>query len=134
MGRPSVYDPEIAAEILERLEHGESLISICNSDDRYPGESTVRNWAKDDRDGFAAKYAHARQAQALHWAEEIIDIADTGDKEDTQRARLRVDTRKWVVSKVLPKVYGDKVTVGGDSEAPIEVVVRRTIIRPEGDE
>ena len=36
-----------------------------------------------------------------------------------QRARLRVDTRKWILSKMLPKVYGDKFQVGGDGVEPL---------------
>jgi hypothetical protein len=63
-------------------------------------------------------------------AEEIVEISDEG-KRDTYidaygnertdydviaRSKLRVDTRKWLLAKMLPKVYGDRiaqdVTVG----------------------
>jgi hypothetical protein len=135
MGRPTRYTKEIADEICARLSNGESLLSICESDDRFPGESTVRNWDDDDRDGFSAKYARARKHQALHWAEELITIGDNDNKDDTQRARLRVDTRKWVISKILPKIYGDKQTheVTGADGAPLEVNVTRTIIKPDSE-
>jgi len=43
----------------------------------------------------------------------------TVDHEHIQRARLRVDTRKWILSKMLPKVYGDKFQVGGDGGEPL---------------
>ena len=66
-------------------------------------------------------------------ADEILEIADdsnrdlieradgvlTVDHEHIQRARLRVDTRKWILSKMLPKVYGDKFQVGGDGGEPL---------------
>lgn len=44
-----------------------------------------------------------------------------------QRDRLRVDTLKWYASKVAPKLYGERVVVGGDKDAPVtfDVVVRR---------
>lgn len=108
-GRPSVYTDEIAEEILMRLAEGESLRAICR-DDHTPNISTITLWVVDDREGFSARYARARAAQAMRLADEIIEIADE-DERDTNRDRLRVDTRKWYLSKVLPKVYGDTKTV-----------------------
>ena len=133
-GRPSVYTPELAARICARLADGESLRAICEDGD-MPNRSTVHLWVIEDREGFSNQYAKARHAQALRWAEEITDIADNENKEDTQRARLRVDTRKWLLSKVLPKVYGDKVMVGGDPDGvPLAVSVTRKIIRPDDED
>lgn len=107
MGRPSDYSPEIAALICERMARGESLRSICK-DEAFPAESTVRLWAISDRDGFSAQYARAREAQIEALSEDILEIADdkTGDP---QRDRLRVDSRKWLMSKIAPKKYGDRV-------------------------
>lgn len=117
-GRPSVYTPEIADEICRRLAEGESLRGICETTD-FPNESTVRAWALDNLNGFYTQYARAREIQAHKFAEDVIDIADLA--EDAALARLRVDARKWVCSKVLPKVYGDKLenTLKGDPDAPI---------------
>jgi hypothetical protein len=72
---------------------------------------------------FREKYEIARMLQAEFWSHEILEIADdsTGDfiinehgdrvvdHENINRARLRVDTRKWLLSKLLPKRYGDRV-------------------------
>ncbi len=132
MGRPSLYTPELADAICVRLAGGESLNAIC-APDEMPAESTVRLWAVTDLDGFSAKYARAREAQADALAEEIIEISDDGTNdwmerrsesekgagvntgwvlngEHVQRSRLRVDSRKWFASKVAPKKYGDKIT------------------------
>jgi hypothetical protein len=128
-GRPSSYTPEIAHEILRRIAEGESLRAICR-EDGFPPASTVRGWVLDDVNGFSEHYVRARQLQAEYWAEEILEITDDGtndwmekhDKdgnnigwqlngEHVQRSRLRTDTRKWLLSKVLPKVYGDKIDV-----------------------
>ena len=90
-----------------------------------PAESTVRAWALEDREGFSAQYARAREIGYHAMADELMDIADDGrndwmerrgeedagwqaNGEHIQRSRLRVDARKWMLSKVLPKVYGDK--------------------------
>lgn len=108
-GRPTEYTQERADIVCARMATGESLRSICR-DKTMPAESTVRLWAIDDREGFAAHYARAREAQVEALAEDLIEIAD--DKNgDAARDRLRVDTRKWVLSKIAPKKYGDKLGV-----------------------
>jgi len=129
-GRPTDCTPEVVGEICGRLASGESLRHICQ-DDHLPETATIYRWVIEDREGFSDQYAKARRSQALHWAEEILTIGDEENKEDTQRARLRVDTRKWLLSKVLPKVYGDKVTLAGDSDAPLEVMVTRRIVNAD---
>jgi len=125
MGRKSTYSEKVADQICERLAAGESLNAICK-DEGFPAESTVRDWALDDVQGFAAKYTRAREAQADFYAQQIVDIADEqgevlredGSKfdPDVNRDRLRIDARKWFASKVAPKKYGDKtdVTISGN--------------------
>lgn len=119
------FSQEIADKICARLAEGESLNAICK-DDGFPAESTVRAWALDDVDGFAAKYARARAIGYEKLAEELLQISDTPQTgvirtikadgtEEVKHAdmiehrRLRVDSRKWMLSKMLPKVYGDKL-------------------------
>jgi hypothetical protein len=118
--KPSVeYTPELAARILDRLEAGETLLKLCQGDD-MPDEAAVRKWAREDRDGFGPRYAHAREIGYQRMADEILAIADE-KSDDPQRQRLRVDTRKWMLSKVLPKIYGDKLSVGGDKDNPLQI-------------
>jgi len=149
IGRPTQYTKEIAAEILARIASGESLRAICEADE-MPAASTVCLWVVDNREGFAEQYARARRLQAELLADELFDVADDGtndwmEKRDKDgacigwqengealgRSRLRVDTRKWYLSKVLPKIYGDKVTqeISGPAGGPVEVIERR-IVRP----
>lgn len=135
MGRQSTYTQEKAELICERLAAGESLNSICK-DESYPAESTVRAWALDNVEGFAAKYARARQLGYDHHGELILKLADesrvgvkrttkaNGDTEEVEgdmvdRSRLQVDARKWLLSKMLPKVYGERTTLAGDPDAPL---------------
>jgi hypothetical protein len=134
-GRPSLYTPELANSICERLASGESLCTICAEDD-FPSKSTVLGWVVDDREGFADQYARSRKIQAEVLADEIFAVADDGSNdwqetkfgpmvngEAVQRSRLRVDTRKWYLSKVLPKVYGDKLDLNHAGEVAIKRVV-----------
>lgn len=132
-GRPSVYSEEVAEEICKRHANGESLRQITR-DPRMPADSTVRLWIVNNRNGFSARYAKAREAMYERWAEEIVEIADdaTNDwmqreeavvlnSEHVNRSRLRVDTRKWLLSKLMPKQYGDKHEVTGKDGGPIEM-------------
>lgn len=138
-GRPSAYTPELANEICIALAEGKSLRSICEPDD-FPSESTVRAWALDNVGGtFSAQYSRAREIGYSRLAEEILQIADTpmiGRKikqtgesiEETigdmiEHRRLQVDSRKWMLSKMLPKIYGDKLNLEGSGEGGALVVV-----------
>ena len=121
----SKYTPALAVEICARLATGETLRSICR-DDHMPTESSVREWVVTDREGFAAHYARARDFGLDSLSDEIILIADTPvngvktieDDKGTrfitgdmiEHRRLQVDTRKWYLSKLAPKRYGDKIT------------------------
>ncbi|CAB4121084.1 hypothetical protein UFOVP154_22 [uncultured Caudovirales phage] len=101
--------------------------------------STIFKWLNAFPE-FAEQYARAREAQADTLADELTDIADDGSNdwmerkdaegviigwrengEAVQRSRLRVDTRKWIASKLKPKKYGDKTetTLVGDPNRPV---------------
>jgi len=134
-GRPSKYSEAIANEICDRLGQGEPLAAICR-DPHLPSDYVVRQWAIDDRAdksgagaGFSSRYARARQAGLERMADEVIAISDANyvgpdglvDNGAVQQARLRIDSRRWLLSKMLPKQYGDRVTaeVVGDANAPV---------------
>jgi hypothetical protein len=123
MGRHSEYNVEIATRICDLLIDGLSLREICRKDE-YPCPATVFNWMHQNPD-FLKQYTHAREIQAETLVDEILEIADDGSndwetRKDSQgneyqaqnpevvaRSRLRVDTRKWAASKMLPKKYGE---------------------------
>jgi hypothetical protein len=66
-----------AVKVCRRLAGGESLRAICR-DEGMPACSAVRQWALDNREGFAAQYAQAREEQYLAIAAELLEIADDG--------------------------------------------------------
>jgi hypothetical protein len=108
------YTDEMAGRICERLAEGKTLTSICKSAG-MPSEAAVRKWALDGGE-FAEKYTRAREIGYHKMADDIIDIADHRDERTVNRDRLRIDTRKWLLSKALPKIYGDKRVVDVDVE------------------
>lgn len=114
MARPIEWTPEKKAEaqsyILEQIALGRSLVSVCKEPE-MPAYSMVTMWRHED-EAFSAKYARAREDQADFLAEEVIEIADGA--QDANLARLQVDARKWKAAKLKPKVYGDKLELGGD--------------------
>lgn len=120
-GRPSSYTPALATEICERLAAGESLLSICRSE-HMPSDASVRRWVIEDIQSFSSEYARARDLGLEHCAEEIIAIAD--DRSDDPKSRqVRLDARKWYLSKIAPKRYGDRLELAGDPEAPVAAFV-----------
>lgn len=101
----------------------------------------------DDRGGFAAQYARAREIGYHAMADELIEIADDGTNdwmerqgddgaahvingEHVQRSRLRLDTRKWLLSKALPKVYGEKLQTEHSGSLRVERV-EMTFVKPD---
>lgn len=109
-GRPSTFTPKIGEAICEGLIAGKPMRSIL-AKPGMPKARTVLDWLESDSE-FARMYARARAMAAHGWACEIVHLADqakgkSGD--EIQARRLMVDTRKWVISKLLPKVYGERL-------------------------
>jgi hypothetical protein len=126
-GRPSDYSQEIVDEICARLSDGQSLRSICKSEN-LPSTTTVCKWLAKYPE-FADQYARAREAQADYIADEILDIADDSSNdwmerdgltvengESIRRSQLRIDARKWLAGKLRPKKYSDKLMVESKTE------------------
>lgn len=138
-GRPTDYSPELAALICAMIVEGMSLRTISKQES-MPCVSTMMNWLHKHPE-FLEQYTKAKQEQADAFIEEMLDIADDGTNdwmerhdddggnigwkvngEHIQRSRLRIETRKWIASKMKPKKYGDKLTqeVSGVDGAPIK--------------
>jgi hypothetical protein len=75
-----------------------------------------------DRDGFAQAYARARVNQAEAWSDTIVAVAEDETLEPNDR-RVRIDTKKWLMSKLYPSRCGDKIVHSGDPATPIAHVV-----------
>ena len=127
--------------ICERLADGESLRAICSSDN-MPRRSTVFRWLAADEQ-FRDQYAHACEMRQEELFDQIIDIADTplmGTKSVSkptgleiteadmiEHRRLQVDVRKWVLSKMAPKKYGNQAENAGGSAEDVAAQVRALV-------
>ena len=137
---------QVAADaVCDLIRDGKSLRAACRELELAP--STILLWSKENKE-FSEQYARAREVGYKLLADEIIDIADEKevqvryDGEDTildlsptaiARNRLRVDTRKWMLSKMLPKIYGDKLEISGDKENPLQTVTRIELVAMRKD-
>ena len=130
-------------EILDRISKGESLRSVLPQDNRpthLPAAKTFLEWVAFD-EALSKQYTRARELRADVIFDEMIEIADDGsndlmtitkglteyeteNKEVVNRSRLRIDTRKWILSKMNPKKYGDSLKLSGDSESPLDVIIQ----------
>jgi len=117
-GRPTKYTPILAERICALVSQGESKKSISDKDD-FPARSTIDLWLHEHK-GFSDMYARACESRAEKFAEEIVEIADRTDLDPNDK-RVRVDARKWVAAKLLPRKYGEAMTLKGDKENPLLV-------------
>lgn len=140
-GRPSKRTPEIEDVILKGIADGESLRKVCAEAKIEP--STFFDWIQAD-DGFHKRYARAKEIAAELMADEILNIADDSSEDEMfieaddesgkgakrvqnsefiNRSRLRVDSRKWLLSKLLPKKYGEKIGVEHSASGSVMAAV-----------
>lgn len=130
--------------IILKVSRGDSLKRVMEEDSKVPSRMKVYSWLnehhKDYDKEFYDNYARARIERADGIFDEMIDIADDGrndymekviggetvevvNKEHIQRSRVRIDTRKWILSRMNPKRYGDKVqtdvTTNGKELKPV---------------
>lgn len=110
-GRPSMFTPEIAATIIERLAEGETLRAICK-DPTMPSNPTVYDWMAHSP-AFASAIAQARRVQATALVEEGQEILDTCDDSDkmapVSKAKEQAAFRFRLAQAFDRDTYGDKV-------------------------
>lgn len=147
MGRPSIFTPELALEICNRLSNGDSLRSVCRASD-MPDKTTVLRWLRDMPD-FQIQYARAKEESADALVDEMLEIVDDGsndlmtitkgnveyeveNKEVTSRSKLRFEARKWIASKLKPKRYGEKLDLTSDGKPlPTPIYASRSVENEE---
>jgi hypothetical protein len=121
MGRPSEFSDEVAAEILECLSEGLSLSTIC-SDERLPHRSTIFRWLAA-RPDFPRSYQLAKEMGCELIAETALEEALTATPQTAQLERLRWDARRWHISKLQPRKFGDRTQteISGPGGAPLQI-------------
>lgn len=137
------YKPDeiqsISEVVLDCMHDGMSLRKSC-IEAGVPVSSFMR-WVAEDS-ALAEHYTCAREALIDKIADETIEISDAPvgitdngatDSGAVAKQRLQVDTRKWLLSKLAPKKYGEKLesTLVGPDGGPVEIkTIERIIVDP----
>jgi len=125
---------KVTQMVLDGMRDGLSAFKACQA--AGVPQSTFSRWCDDDAT-LAESYARAREDLIERMATEIMDISDqdvgiTDGKKDwaaVQKHKLQVDSRKWLLSKLAPKKYGDKLELSGDNENPLVHKIERLIVK-----
>lgn len=143
-GRPIIYNQELADLICELVSsNGCGLAKLTQMYPELPNKDTINVWRHRFPD-FSVQYAQAKIRQADLLAEECLDIADDSfadtitnedgfeicNTEYIARSRLRIDTRKWLASKLLPKQYGKAAeeTETKDGKSIVEQLINKLVL------
>ncbi len=139
------YDETTVNDICRRLRGGESLLRI-SKDPKMPSQRTLSDWVAKNHFGFAERYLEAKRIAAHFLAEGALEEAynsaedfyldDDGrpvfDGHHVQRSKLIIDTIKWEVGKMLPKLYGDKITQELDLSGDLAKLLESASNRDKG--
>ncbi|WP_284337652.1 hypothetical protein [Comamonas sp. NoAH] len=133
------YSQALGDAICERLVAGESLRSICKAVG-MPHIATVMRWLADPlKQAFCDQYTRAREMQMDFYADELAQLHEKAwvplldeegmpmkdahnqpyrvvDKSSAALVKLEADNKKWLMSKLAPKKYGDKLALGGAAD------------------
>ncbi len=143
-GRPSSYTQALANKICGLLAEGKSLRSIVRDNDDVPSMQTIFTWLGNNKK-FLDQYVRSKEEAADALADDIQDISDRvlTKEYDPAAARVAVDAKKWIASKLKPKRYGDHFPGLGDGtiipipmiyvpkELPYDSVVVREVVEAE---
>lgn len=125
----------ISTEVLHGMRSGLSAFKACKA--AGVPQSTFCGWVDDDQQ-LAEHYARAREDLIEMIATEIMEISDqdvgmSDGKKDwaaVQKHKLQVDSRKWLLSKLAPKKYGDKLELSGDEKSPLAMGITVNFVKP----
>lgn len=127
---------EIAAKVLAGMRSGLSAFKACQA--AGISQQVFNHWLNDDA-ALALEYAHAREDLIERMASDLLDLSDKDvevnpdGKKDwaaVQKHKLQVDTRKWLLSKLAPKRYGDKLELTGDPDRPLAIQkIERVVVK-----
>lgn len=130
--RAGKYCKAVADRILLAVENGQSLRAAAKAEGLTA--AAVRKWMKRFPD-FGTQYAHACELKYHGYSDEMDDALNEADNAaldpecGTARLtaiRLRIDTRKWQLSKMLPKIYGDRTQMIVEGANPADLLPKHT--------
>jgi hypothetical protein len=134
MARPSEYNFEICKDICEGIASGNNIIRVLESNNNFPSWPTFRRW-KNNNDELRTLYVSSQQDKALALENEIDDLRDMLITKEIEYPvyNALVNTLKWKMAKMYPKVFGDKTDVTSGGEKIQNTTLQIEIIKPSED-
>ena len=127
---------DLAKKVLEGMHGGLSCFKACQA--AGVPHSTFIGWVNEDA-ALADRYTRAREELIERMAQEVLELSDVDvglqpdGKKDwaaVQKHKLQVDTRKWLLSKLAPKKFGDKLELTGDPDRPLAIQkIERVVVK-----
>lgn len=127
---------DLAKKVLEGMHGGLSCFKACQA--AGVPHSTFIGWVNVDPE-LADRYTRAREDLIERMAQEVLELSDVDvglqpdgkrDWAAVQKHKLQVDTRKWLLSKLAPKKFGDKLELTGDPDRPLAIQkIERVVVK-----
>ncbi len=126
VGRRTTFTAEVGCKICELLADGHSLLAISKMPG-MPKISTLQGWAWNSEwsdESFVGNYTRARALQAHSEFDEMKETEGElkAGKIDPHTARVLLDNIKWRLSKMLPRVYGERAHIEHSGSLKVETV------------
>lgn len=118
---------QVLDTVLERMAEGKTLAETAR--DLAVPESTVRKWFRDD-EARGQVYRATKKVLGDALAERALTVAMAADSRTFQADRLKVETLRWLASKVNSEEYGDRTVQETTGEVTLKIVVEEERIEP----
>ena len=109
---------ELTDQICQELMNGQPLTRICSRKE-LPSIATVNRWISKDP-SFAKQITNARRVGTQFYLDKMIEELETMSAKDVGIVREKLHHYRWLASKLLPSLYGDKQEVVQDTKITIQ--------------
>lgn len=116
-----LYTPELAQTICDYVASGKGLRQVAR-ELNLSSTSLFRFVYENEQ--VTEQFKRARELQAETWTEDIMELA-ADESLTPESRRVQIDLRKWMISKLKPRVYGDKTILSNDPENPVSLLAIR---------
>ncbi|MGA7524528.1 MAG: hypothetical protein WBW84_18905 [Acidobacteriaceae bacterium] len=114
------WTPELEDKIADLLE-SKSLLTVCAENPDLPSRASI-NRHLDSSAAFETKCARARKNHALKILEAVqTEVLTAKTKEAAYVANVKASHAQWYVTKLLPRIFGDRTVLAGDPENPLAI-------------
>jgi len=136
---------KVFLDIIQQIELGRSVSNIL-LDSNLPSRATFYSWLNDNPERIEL-YKKATEIRADNIFDDMLEISDDASKDyfydvngnrqqsmtAVNRSRLQLDTRKWVLGRMNPKKYSEKldITSGGDKLKIVPIIGMQIINQEE---